>query len=135
MVVLDCNAAVAIARGLVQGDAMKMLMCEGEKTIAPDLFYSEAGNTLWKMEKASQIDKGEIEGCLSSIAGLVDEFYPDKELVVEALFESIRLNYPIYDMLYLVLARRNNATLFTLDKKLVNCCIKCGVNVIEEVAF
>ena len=46
----------------------------------------------------------------------------------EALIEAIRLDHPVYDLLYLVLARREGATLFTLDQKLQNLCLDNGVN-------
>ena len=34
----------------------------------------------------------------------------------------------VYDMLYFVLARRNAATLFTLDRKLQQLCLDNGVD-------
>jgi predicted nucleic acid-binding protein len=36
-------------------------------------------------------------------------------------------DHPIYDMVYLVLARRNNAKLLTMDKKLISAAKKAGV--------
>ena len=62
--------------------------------------------------------------CLS----LVDEFVPDTDLWEEALSESLRLRHSPYDLLYLVLARRNAATLLTLDHKLQKLCLDNGVN-------
>ena len=38
------------------------------------------------------------------------------------------LDHSIYDMIYLVLARRNNATLLTMDQTLVAAAEKAGVN-------
>ena len=38
------------------------------------------------------------------------------------------LRHPVYDMLYFVLARRNAATLFTLDRKLQQLCLDNGVD-------
>ena len=59
---------------------------------------------------------------------MVDEFCGTKDLLREALIEAIRLDHPVYDLLYLVLARREGATLFTLDQKLQNLCLDNGVN-------
>ena len=42
--------------------------------------------------------------------------------------EAMRLRHPVYDMLYFVLARRNAATLFTLDRKLQQLCLDNGVD-------
>jgi predicted nucleic acid-binding protein len=38
------------------------------------------------------------------------------------------LNFSIYEMIYLVLARRNNAKLLTLDKRLIAAAEKAGVS-------
>jgi predicted nucleic acid-binding protein len=38
------------------------------------------------------------------------------------------LDHSVYDMIYLVLARRNNATLLTMDQRLVASAEKAGVN-------
>ena len=38
------------------------------------------------------------------------------------------MDHSIYDMIYLVLARRNNATLLTMDQRLVASAEKAGVN-------
>ncbi len=38
------------------------------------------------------------------------------------------MDHSIYDMIYLVLARRNNATLLTMDQRLVASAKKAGVN-------
>ena len=67
---------------------------------------------------------------------LVSEFCEDDELVVEALSEAVRLNHPVYDLMYLVLARRHAATLFTLDRKLQQLCLDNGVNcVLTDTEF
>ena len=36
--------------------------------------------------------------------------------------EAMRLDHPVYGLLYFVLARREGATLFTLDQKLQGLC-------------
>ena len=59
---------------------------------------------------------------------LIDGYADDESLLLEALHEAARNNHPVYDMLYLVLARRNAATLFTFDKKLRAICEANGVN-------
>ena len=54
--------------------------------------------------------------------------YLDKTQCCEATKEAMRLRHPVYDMLYFVLARRNAATLFTLDRKLQQLCLDNGVD-------
>lgn len=66
---------------------------------------------------------------------LVDEFFPDEEMMAEALDEAIKFGHAVCDMLYLVLARRTGATLFTLDQRLAAVCREARVSCIEEVAL
>lgn len=128
MIVLDVNAALAMMRETDEGVALKALLLENETVAAPNIFFSELGNSLWKYVRAGQLERTDLRGVLSSGIGLVDEFCADESLLVEALSEAICLNHPVCDMLYLVLARRKDATLFTLDKRLQKLCLEKGVN-------
>ena len=62
--------------------------------------------------------------------GLIDEYVPIKENYLEAFNESIRLNYPACDMLYLTLARRTGAVLATLDRPLNAIAKKEGIDTV-----
>lgn len=73
--------------------------------------------------------KGRIEAALE----LADEFIPVEENIDESLMEAIRQEHPVYDMLYATLARRNAATLFTGDKRLVALCENMGIDCVCEV--
>ena len=66
---------------------------------------------------------------------LIDEFTDISNYKDEVLLESIRLNHSAYDLIYLVLARRHGARLITLDKKLRELCIKCGIETVDEKQF
>ena len=46
------------------------------------------------------------------------DFMSEKELWKEALNITKAQDHPVYDMLYAALARRNDATLLTMDKEL-----------------
>lgn len=50
----------------------------------------------------------------------------------EAFAEAVRQNHSVYDMFYLTLVRRNDATLFSADKKLVALCGEMGLNCVTE---
>jgi predicted nucleic acid-binding protein len=62
---------------------------------------------------------------------LVDEFVPIAENNLEALHEAIRLEYSVYDMLYLTLARRTGATLMTLDGPLNTIAEREGIEIVK----
>ena len=55
---------------------------------------------------------------LSRATELVDVIEPDRHLQVEALALACHLDHPVYDCLYLALARREAAALLTADQRL-----------------
>ena len=62
---------------------------------------------------------------------LVDDYRDISENIEESLHEGVRLNHPVYDLLYLTLARRNSATLLTQDKRLSNLAKKIGLKAVS----
>lgn len=66
---------------------------------------------------------------LSLAQNLVDEFIDIAENNEEALHEAIRIDHSCYDLLYFTLARRQGATLMTLDKKLKTLAENAGIEV------
>lgn len=139
MIALDVSAAYAIANGTDGGRRMQALMVEDEKVVAPTLFFSEAANAAWKLACFGGADRAFAVEKMKIAVELVDEFFPDEEMMAEALAEAldeaIKFGHAVYDMLYLVLARRTGATLFTLDQKLAAVCREARVSCIEEVAL
>lgn len=127
MIVLDCNAAVAIVLETEEGLALQALMLEEEECIAPSLLCSEMANALTSLSRAGSIPKEAAPMLLKAALSLPDRFVDDAELLPEALVEAIRHGHPAYDMFYLVLARRFAATLFTLDRRLQRLCLDNGV--------
>ncbi|MEC4176228.1 type II toxin-antitoxin system VapC family toxin [Adlercreutzia sp. R7] len=128
MIVLDANAAVAIALGTEDGGALKALQLEEELIAAPQLLHAEVAHVLTKYVRGGYCDAAEAVAVGRDAMALVDEYYEDASLWTEALTESVRLGHSSYDLFYLVLARRLGATLFTLDRKLQALCAANGVS-------
>jgi predicted nucleic acid-binding protein len=61
---------------------------------------------------------------------LIDEFIDINENSIESLHEAIRPDLPVYDMLYMTLARRTGSILLTMDKKLAEVSREAGITVI-----
>lgn len=75
-----------------------------------------------------------MEQCESGIdfsVALPDEFSDDKMLYREAFSMGCRTSKPVYDMFYLILARRNNGYLMTLDKGLADTAANNSVRVVK----
>lgn len=130
MIVMDANAAMAIASGSADGEVISRLMQKDECVLAPSLLCEEMTHTLTRYINGNYFSAEEALACGLDALSLVDEFIDDGDLWIEVMNESVRLNHSSYDMFYFVLARRRGATLFTLDKKLQALCMKNGVNCI-----
>jgi len=76
MIVLDCSAAIEITHGTKEGTALRNIMLEGERVIAPTFFQVEVRNAFWKYVHAQLLS---IENARSSVRiaiKYVDEFIP-----------------------------------------------------------
>jgi predicted nucleic acid-binding protein len=121
---MDCDAAIGITLGTQDGEALRGLMIKNEEIISTSYLHAELASALTKYVRAGLMDKDESVLNLKAAADLVHTFIPLEENITEAMIEGIRLGHSPYDMLYFTLARRNGATLYTLDRKLIDLCDK-----------
>ena len=133
MIVLDCSAGMEIALGTDEGRALRTLLLPEEEVIAPSLYSIEAVNVAWKLVHRAVMEKNEAKGLIQDALALPDRLVPADDMLVEAFALAVSLDHSVYDMLYLVLARRNDATLMTGDKRLQALCLDAGVSCITDV--
>jgi predicted nucleic acid-binding protein len=117
--VLDASAVVRIIEGSPQAAAFQQAVLDAELVLAPELMLTEVSNALWRLQRAGQLQAEGLQQCLSRAAALVDHIEPDRHLQVEALSLACHWDHPVYDCLYLALARREAAVLLTADQKLM----------------
>jgi len=129
--VLDANAGIEIILNRPKAVHFKAFINQCKKTISSDLYKAEVANTLWKYINAGYLSKEKAIELLQLAQNLVDEYHEINKNNSEALIESVRLKHSVYDMLYLTLARREGATLLTLDKKLLTLARKNGIETLE----
>ena len=130
IVVLDSNAAIEIVLKRERGKAFVKLIESAEKVISSEFFRIEIANVIRKYYMGKFIKKTDCGKLLELAENLIDEYVPIKENYLEAFNESIRLNYPAYDMLYLTLARRTGAMLLSLDRPLNSIAKKEGIDIV-----
>ena len=118
IVVLDASAAIEIVFQRKSGKKLGKLTKEADWVIAPNLFICEVTNAVWKYHKFADLSFKACERNLEQIIALPDNFINEKKLFLEAFKLSCSSNHSVYDMLYLVIARRNNGILLTMDNKL-----------------
>jgi predicted nucleic acid-binding protein len=94
---------------------------------APDLLLLEVANVFRKKLADGLIQRDQATRGLTFISGQVDLVPGSPSLVAEALDLAIAIQHPVYDCLYLVLARRNDAKLATHDDHLRRRAVRAGL--------
>jgi predicted nucleic acid-binding protein len=128
--VIDASAAAEIGFNLSNANKYKGILKKSTKVLAPDLFISEITNVYWKYIVASQIDFEKAKLGIEYSIKSVDEFIDTQDIWSESLFEAIQQKHSVYDLMYVIAARRNSAVLLTLDKKLKSICTKLKIETI-----
>lgn len=116
--VLDASAVVRMMEESPQAAEFRELVITAEVVLAPELMLTEVANALWRLQRAGQLELEGLHQRLSKASELVDHIEPDRHLQVEALALACHLDHPVYDCLYLALARREAAMLLTADQRL-----------------
>ncbi|SIQ03908.1 type II toxin-antitoxin system VapC family toxin [Halanaerobium kushneri] len=128
-ITLDVSAAVEIVVGGKRQQEIVNILNDADWVIAPSLFIYEASNTLWKYHGYQDYSKEDIMKKIEYLYKMVDQFIDAKDIFEEALPLSCKISNPAYDAMYLVTSRRKNATLVTLDKKLIRAAKSIDVPV------
>lgn len=118
--VLDASAVVRIIEGSPRADGIQQALLSADLVLAPELMLTEVANALWRLQRAGQLEASGLQQRLSRASDLVDAIEPDRNLLAEALALATHLDHPVYDCLYLVLARREVATLLSTDQRLLD---------------
>ena len=84
----------------------------------------------WNIRNFQTISYDKCEKPIDRIVSLPDEYVNEMQLYRESFKLGCMLDHSVYDMIYLVLARRNNAILLTMDQRLVASAEKAGVDTV-----
>ena len=129
IIVLDASAGIEIALSRENASKYEQIIEKASKIITSELYKAETANVLWKYNIAGLLNKEEALKRLRYCNELIDEYIDISANYEEALNEGIRIKHSVYDLLYLVIARRNGAILLTQDKKLKKIAKETGVEI------
>ena len=116
--VLDASAAVRLILADPAAADLAERVGGAALVLAPELMLTELANTHWKLQRADRHNELDPQELLAEARELVDRLEPDRHLQAEALALACHLNHPVYDCLYLALARREAASLISSDRRL-----------------
>ena len=123
----EFRAACELVLGRARSGDMAQYIRNAQEVLVPELFVAEIANVLWKYVKAKELDLSTSQFCLENALKICDRIVDTAPLIEEALMTSCLAKHPVYDSIYLVLARRNGARLLTLDRRLITLAQSCGV--------
>jgi predicted nucleic acid-binding protein len=130
IIVIDTSAAVEIVLQREHGAYLGRKVVKADWIIAPSLFIPEITNVFWKYYLFNDLPIELCEQAIDSAVMIPDEYVSGKELYKEAFTLGCFTQKPTYDMYFLVLARRNNGYLMTMDTVLKEVAKKNSIRVI-----
>ena len=133
MLILDVCAAYEIANNSDEGRVLRSFISPNVDVVVPTHFYVEFLNVLSKYIRGGDLTYEQALSYYDSIDSLITKFVEPKSYAKEVLAEATKLKHPAYDMFYFVLARRYNAVLLTVDKRLADLCAQNRVSCVHFV--
>lgn len=127
-IALDASAAIRVVLAPQENQALLDLLDDAPPVYAPQLLIAETANALWKYVRAGRLDASIASEAHADALSLVDELIDDAALFPEALQMASQCGQPVYDCMYLVVARRHAASLLSADERLRGLGKKIGVS-------
>ncbi len=111
MLVIDASAAFR----LLLGNRLDPTIERNSELLAPDLIVSELLNAHWKTSRS-----GGLSPSASAVVGFLKriQIVPSLEYAPGAVQLSEQLDHPIYDCVYVAIARQKHLKLLTSDARL-----------------
>jgi len=100
-------------------DRAAALFDSTETLIAPDLLLAEVCNGGWKAVRSGTALPVQVEIAAARLPLALDELVSGAGLCSEAVAAALELDHPVYDCMYLALARQRQARLVTADRRLL----------------
>lgn len=117
-VVVDASVAMKWFVDEDDTDRAEALL-KADIAVAPALILSEVGNGIWSKRQSSGIDRAAASRFVCNLPQLLREVVALDELMEDAMKLAFDLDHPVYDCVYLALARSREIPLVTADKRFI----------------
>lgn len=129
--VLDASAALEALLGRPRAAAIIEVLEAADRVSAPDLYFAEIANALWKHVRAGELSKEDAQQLVAIGESMVNISFPALDMAPEALAAASAFDHPVDDALYAVVARRDGSAVCTLDQRLTKLLEAMRVDVVE----
>ena len=85
---------------------------------APDFMAIEVANALWKRNRRGELEGDDVVQAIATIAAMGIHWLPTAAAISSATRLALALGHPVYDCLYLTLARSHGLPIATFDDRL-----------------
>lgn len=89
------------------------------RLLIPAVIYAEFANVMWKRVRSRQLDPGDGAAMIEAFVALPADVVPIQSLLPPAYRIACDLDCPVYDALFLALAREADASMVTADERLL----------------
>lgn len=126
--IVDCSVAVKWYVAEQHSEFASRLLDGSHELHAPDLFFPEFGNTLWKKHRLGELTQTETRSILRALCRVPLETH-SSELLLEAAVEmALHTDRSVYDSLYVALAMLLDCPFVTADQRLVSALQRSGLS-------
>ena len=125
--VVDSSVAVKWFVDERRHQVAKRLILGAERMSAPEWFYAEVINALWRKARAGEVTNGQVLAAIHELPHRVEFSACDEGLMKTAFELAQQLEHSIYDCVFLALAlRTENAVLVTDDDRFAEKAVSRG---------
>jgi predicted nucleic acid-binding protein len=118
--VADSSVAIKWFAWETQSDLAEAMLGSEWRIHAPEFLWIETANGLWKKWRRKELSRIDVEQSVAKLRGVIDEWHTDRDLVEDAAELSLELGHPVYDCLFLALARKLEMPVITADTRLLS---------------
>ena len=123
---MDASVAIKWLLPEVHSEAALRLLSPDHSLIAPDLFFAEVGNVLWKRVSRGEVTVTQARAALEALLAVPLQVHRSQLLMPLALEIACGTRRSVYDSLYLAAAVLGGCPLVTADRKLHDAVRKSG---------
>jgi predicted nucleic acid-binding protein len=115
--VVDASLVIKWFVPEIHAEAAKRWLDASHDYVAPDLLFSETGNTVWKKVRRKELEEVEGRQLVRDLAQIAVETVATRSLLEDAFALALTTGITVYDAMYLTLAVRLETEVITGDDR------------------